>query len=372
MTSKLLKAVLIDLRRGWSQIPTIGKRAAGPWRRFQEQPADESALRRMFAKRGVTGRAVICGKVSGGLAVRDFDRCDSYRTWTIENPDEAARLPTVRTSQNRFHVYGRLDEEMFATLGDGELRADSRHYVVAPPSPHPDGGIYTWVNALPELGTPLPLLPSSLLQKKIQLAAPSLPVAWPTTRAQAEDAIATMIAKTLPSHPGERNSKLFDLARGLMAILGRDADPKRLRSVLLQWHTLALPFVRTKPFDETLSDFIRSWESIKFPMGQSLSAAVAKADAEPFPSEADLYHEPELRRLVAICAQLQIQWGDQPFPLGCRKAGELLGVTPTEAGRLLKVLKFDGVLKLIRKGNKTKTQTGSYTASEWRFINLER
>jgi hypothetical protein len=64
-------------------------------------------------------------------------------------------------------------------------------------------------------------------------------------------------------------------------------------------------------------------------------------------------------------SSLQRQWGDNPFPLGCEIAGLFLGISTRHAGQLLKALQFDGVIRLVIKGNK---QSGK--ASEWRFMDL--
>ena len=53
-------------------------------------------------------------------------------------------MPTVKTARG-YHVYGRLEEEAFVTFADGELRADSGHYVVLPPSVHETCAVYSWV-----------------------------------------------------------------------------------------------------------------------------------------------------------------------------------------------------------------------------------
>jgi hypothetical protein len=65
---------------------------------------------------------------------------------------------------------------------------------------------------------------------------------------------------------------------------------------------------------------------------------------------------------VALCWQLQCQWGDRSFPLGCQTAAEVLGVSRIKAWHLLNTLQFDGVLRLVKKGTKA-----SRKASEWRF-----
>ena len=79
-----------------------------------------------------------------------------------------------------------------------------------------------------------------------------------------------------------------------------------------------------------------------------------------------LEYDGHLLRLTSLCFQLQRQWGDRPFPLGCRKAREFLNVSKTEAARLLKALCFDGVLELVSVGTKT-----SGKASEYRLKNSD-
>jgi hypothetical protein len=138
----LLDAALAYASRGWSIVPVTGKCAAGRWRPCQKRTPDHSTLRRLLARPGVTGLAVVTGAVSGGLAVRDYDQIDAYLAWAGAHPEDANRLPTVRTARG-FHVYGRLDAEDYRTFADGELRADSKHYVLLPPSLHPDGPTYT-------------------------------------------------------------------------------------------------------------------------------------------------------------------------------------------------------------------------------------
>jgi hypothetical protein len=99
--------------------------------------------------------------------------------------------------------------------------------------------------------------------------------------------------------------------------------------------------------------------------GISLRAAASAAESCTTPPIADRY-DGDFQRLVALCWQLQIQWHDRPFPLGCRTAGGFLGIDRTKAWRLLRALQLDGVLQLIKKGSKT-----SGKASEWRFVSTE-
>jgi hypothetical protein len=362
--ASLLDAALDYATRGWSIIPTIGKAAAGRWKRFQDRRADEATLRRLFARAGVTGLAVVLGRVSGGLAVRDFDRESAYRAWADAYPSDAGTLPTVRTVRG-FHVYGRLDAEQYDTLDDGELRADSGHYVLLPPSRHPDGPAYAWVNPLSASG-PLPVLPPSLAQSYGQTQPTHADSQRPRQTQQTHPPIAwwtSAVADTLPSGPGQRNRCVFDLARRLKAARP-DATPAELREVVREWHRRALPAIRTKDFGETWTDFAIAWERVCRPAGRSLALAAAAAAAGDLPAAlGQRGYDGALRRLVSLCWQLHRQWGDQPFPLGCAKAGEHIGVCKRQAARLFKTLEFDGVLRRERLGTKA-----SGKASEWRFI----
>jgi hypothetical protein len=171
------------------------------------------------------------------------------------------------------------------------------------------------------------------------------------------------VARTIPTGPRQRRRLLLDLARALKALIP-DATPAELRGILQNWHKQALPFIRTKPFSTTWADFVEGWQCVRVASGLSFRAAAHAAEDGDLPEALEhLGYDGDLRRLAALCWQLQGQWGERPFPLGCRKGAEFLGVSKTEANRLLRALAFDGVLQLVRKGTK-----GSRKASEWRFV----
>jgi len=361
----LLDSALVYASRGLSILPVAGKQAIGLWKPFQSRRADETTLRRLFARKGITGLAVITGEVSGGLAVRDFDQVDAYRAWAAGDPDAAARLPTVKTARG-FHVYGRLDEEIFENLDDGELRADSGHYVLLPPSAHPDGVTYTWVNPLPDVGVDLPLLPNSLLLRREQDVTQENTIECSrrpnTTQEYPTSCVTSAITQTLPAGPGQRRRCLFDLSR-LLKRITPDASRDELREIVRAWHQQALPFIRTKEFDETWADFTDAWELVRRPAGCSFQAAAKAADLDIPPFIIERY-DGNLRRLASLCRQLQMRWGDRPFPLGCQKAADYLGVSnKMHAWRLLNTLQADRIIVLEKLGTKK-----SKKASEYRYL----
>src|SRR5262249_9317220 len=119
----------------------------------QRAAPDESALRQLFSRPGISGVAVVLGSASGGLVCRDFDQLIAYERWAATHRDLAAILPTVRTCRGT-HLYFQ-GPEGFADLGDGEYRGDSKHYCLLPPSQHPDGPLYSWLIPLPEVELPI-------------------------------------------------------------------------------------------------------------------------------------------------------------------------------------------------------------------------
>jgi hypothetical protein len=359
-------------------MPAAGKEPVGRWKRFQTCRPDERALRRLFSREGVTGLAVILGPVSGGLVCRDFDFEDSYDRWAVTHRDLAAALPTVE-SKRGYHVYFR-GPEAYLELEDGEYRGDSGHYSVLPPSRHPDGPTYRWRVPLPR--GPLPeidpeavgLLPARLLRPchtesaentenpggqaaPHQPPAPSALSVW-----HQPDPVERAILETLPAGPGRRHWALFELARRLKAIPHlAGADAAELKPLVRRWHQQALRFIRTKPFEESWLDFADTWDRVRFPAGVGpLETLWAQALAGPLPESALDYDQDGVRRLVALCEQLQRHAGRGTFFLACRTAGQLAGVNHKTAWRWLRLLEIDKVLRRVSTGSKATHRANEY------------
>ncbi len=116
----LLTHALEYARRGWSIVPVNGKKSAlRPWKRYKAQQAPEANLREWFARDNLSGLAVVCGPVSDGLVVRDFDTVDAYERWAWEYAELAEILPTVRTARG-FHVYFSGDVDRIVPVDSGE------------------------------------------------------------------------------------------------------------------------------------------------------------------------------------------------------------------------------------------------------------
>ena len=366
----LLAHALRYADRGWSVIAVKEKQAIRSWKGYQEKPADPRALKRMFAREGVTGVAVIGGAVSRSLAIRDFDSDDAYNAWAVTNPDEALQLPTVKTGCG-FHVYGRLEKEEYADFGDGELRGDRCHYTLCPPSLHPSGARYAFI--VPLRAEELLPLPPSLLRRwgAPRTSATATPVTTPgldqpntlrptATQLHVSGVVESAVAATLPTGPGQRNRRLFEFARILRGMMP-DATLDDRRVWVRNWFDRALPFIATKDCDESWRDFEVAWANVKRPVGKSFKLA---AEGSEIPPVADrLGYTRHERALTGLCWRLQCQFGDGPFFLGCVEAGDYLGIKKTQAHKLLRTLQQDGVIALVTKGSKA-----SRKSSEWKFL----
>ena len=162
-------------------------------------------------------------------------------------------------------------------------------------------------------------------------------------------------ARFLPTTTGNRNKRLFDLARHVKAIKP-EATKDELRAIAQEWHELALPIIGTKPFTDTWGDFSRGWEAVKFPEGTLLAKILDNLDGDPIPPMPSGYGEDEAR-LIRVCIRLQQHAGNAPFFLSARTAGDLIGLHFTSASNMLYGLVADGVLELVERGKRPKASS---------------
>lgn len=156
------------VRAGLGVIPVRADGSKAPalrtWEEYQERVPTDDELSAWFAPGRPVGIGVVCGVVSGNLAVLDFETADVWDKWlaAVTASPLAAYLPAcpvVKTPSGGRHVYCRIAEGWVAggplarrpkgTAGKGiksEVRGQG-HYVVAPGSPmacHPSNRPYTF------------------------------------------------------------------------------------------------------------------------------------------------------------------------------------------------------------------------------------
>jgi hypothetical protein len=142
---------VIPVRADGSKAPALKE-----WTSFQHHLPSEDELRQWFGNGVKRGIAVVCGAVSGNLAVLDFDDEDAYIAFgdlVVEHGLQTlvSRLPCAKTPGG-YHYYLRTPEplatQVLARNEKGELLVEVRGegaYAIVPPSPaevHPDGKPY--------------------------------------------------------------------------------------------------------------------------------------------------------------------------------------------------------------------------------------
>ncbi len=162
-------------------IPLVcdgSKKPAVFWTPFKDQLPKTGQLDHWC--RSVVGFAVVCGEVSGGLEVLDFDddADETYSAWREITDDVSCRLPVVETPSNGYHVYYRCTEitgnKKIAWGESGKVRIESRGqhgYVVSTFSrPEVHSRNYPYVQVAGPVLPEIPLITPEE-RKKLWLAA---------------------------------------------------------------------------------------------------------------------------------------------------------------------------------------------------------
>ena len=155
----------------------------------------------------------------------------------------------------------------------------------------------------------------------------------------------------------------------------KDKPPSAMKPYLKQWHQLALPhIINATEFDEEFWDFEESWDKVRYPKGEGWMAQVLeRAKQADLPAAAMQYESDKIRLLVAVCRELQREAGDKPFFLSSYWVGQRFGIGSMRAWRWLRRLCDDGVLELIRKGNRQEANEYRYGGTDtdrWPFRHL--
>ena len=150
MENQILRQALEYLKRGLSVIPLVGKKPLIPWEEFQHRHATESEVIEWYRKWPKANVGIITGAISG-VDVVDFDSAAAYKNAKERGFPETLMAKTGRPGACHCyckHVEGVHNFQKRDDLPDTDLRAEGG-YVVAPPSVHESGAIYTWINDLP-------------------------------------------------------------------------------------------------------------------------------------------------------------------------------------------------------------------------------
>lgn len=153
MANDLLDAALFYRRRGWAVVPSspVSKKAMVKWEPYQHELPSEAQIREWWRRYPNAGVAIVTGKASN-LAVLDVDPRHGGDPNAVYRQHLTPLV--VRTGGGGAHFYferpagvdylpnivGRTDGKP----NGKDLRADGG-YVIAPPTLHPSGQRYEWL-----------------------------------------------------------------------------------------------------------------------------------------------------------------------------------------------------------------------------------
>lgn len=164
---KTIDFARLYLENGLSIIPLKprSKEPLIPWKEYQEKSPTNKEIEEWFRNNN-NNIAIVCGSVSRNLVVIDFDDIEKFKVFLkgVDNLKDSIRFSIantwwVRTGKG-VHVYLRITDidekdfkQLFRTkprLVEGvDVKAEGG-YVVAPPSIHPSGRQYEFIQGPPE------------------------------------------------------------------------------------------------------------------------------------------------------------------------------------------------------------------------------
>lgn len=204
---------------GWHVFPVRGKIP------LTEHGFHDAKLEPWDWPQAATGIGLATGKVSG-IFVVDLDSDDARGSFFAMQAEHGARIRTVAAKTGKgYHVYFKMPvvgdvRNSVRKLANGIDIRGSGGYVVIPPSKHPSGRIYEWVNGRSPDEIAIAEAPTWLLEllkppeRKLHVPAP-LSVTHGTSYVAA--AIRGECAELARTPKGSRNHRLntaaFSLAR---------------------------------------------------------------------------------------------------------------------------------------------------------------
>ena len=139
----VLGSSLLYQRLGFSVLPLQGKRpSCVDWKQYQQRAASVQVINSWHAADKLNNVGIVCGAVSGNLAVLDLDGAAGYPAFVANFPHLAETYTVATGGGVGRHIYWQIDDlpksvkAMSTPIGNIEMCAEGRQ-VVAPPSIHP-------------------------------------------------------------------------------------------------------------------------------------------------------------------------------------------------------------------------------------------
>lgn len=160
--------------------------------------------------------------------------------------------------------------------------------------------------------------------------------------------------RTIPDKVGQRNAKIFELARWLKGI-DSEATTERQREVLKEWLSNNKDLIGTDDFGLSWADFRNSWKKVLYPKDSIFESCIEKIKPLPKIDGIENYGV-KGEYLMQVCISLQIHFKSEPFFLSARKAGDICGCHFTHAAKYLQAFVSEGWLEIVEKETKKKSR----------------
>jgi hypothetical protein len=296
-------------------------------------------------ERGNIGVAL--GEKSGNLVALDVDTDELVQPFIAANPFLNDTLQTHGARGRVFWFrmageYPSTTKKLKTQSGEdcGEFRSNGSQSIIH--GIHPSGKAYAVVNPakpvsvdftsiiwpteisnLPKLETQLPVTTTEDTEdtEDTKDTDESEEVsAWLFSVHSVDDALRV----SLPTKTNQNYRLALVLARAVKALeaqTGKPFTPEQHRDIHNQWLTRAAQFPRLgQTKEDYFMEYLNAYKLAKYPLGSVvLAQAIEAAKKKPLPPDALSWTDnPDVRLLAAICRELQIMAGDEPFYLSVR------------------------------------------------------
>jgi hypothetical protein len=183
------------------------------------------------------------------------------------------------------------------------------------------------------------------------------------------------LAQVLPGKPGEAvwRQAVLDIARVLQASGHRRLADPRVTDLVIDWfRRLDEPGCKCAAVFEELG---RCWSLVRNIDGRNwLSIAQGDGndqDTDPLPDAAQRFgDDPLYVRLIHGLRNLSRYNRGKPFPVSCRQAAQLLGLSSHQRGNdMLNALASAGIIEMVQEASLTNLPGKDCRAARlWRFI----
>jgi putative DNA primase/helicase len=263
----ILESAYKYLDLGFSIIPVgLGdKKPIEKWDQFQHRRPTREEVCSWFSCQA-RNIGIVCGKASNGLVILDFDDLESYRRFYPDSARLERETIVVRTGRG-VHVWFRSKTSV-RSFNIPELNLNviaEGKFAVAPPSRHPTGATYEFVNGMrqpaeidfpdsirkrcEELGVPIPTIAST---DTTLLNAQTHAEVRPWRRLPAE-----MQSYFMGVHEGEREVKAFKLA--CLMINEWKFPPETALQWLISWNAMNTPPLESYELQHALESTVRGY-----------------------------------------------------------------------------------------------------------------